>query len=436
MKSVPELRAQIDKLISAIETQKRVLRDLETQRSKAQSELNSRLDPMTRLPVEITSDIFLRCVSTTPRPDSSTAPMIFLNICQLWRNVALSTPYLWAGIRMDSLPRGAKFMKLGKIWIARALTIPLSFSLHGSLDRRVEPFMKQHAPQLQNLELFVRTGDDLQRLRLQGPFRSLKALKIGTDDTNSQEVDFFNPDECVEILRMAPDLVECDFDDVFYSEEASSAWVFTHTPLRVLRLGNPESRAFQGYHGNSTFILRYIALPSLESLDIADFDIDSEDFVSFLTRSNPPLASLRMVMPTTDWHSHIVAEYLQLMPSLTDLELFYLNPDDGSEADDNVAPFRTFLEVLGAVDDVLPHLRNLTLWARFFERADYVALISVLTGRRASLTAPLQSFRLIFPPNEPETHGITLDNSVVIALRQFAKDDMHVHVGPQMQNLI
>ncbi|KAJ7245363.1 hypothetical protein B0H12DRAFT_1127628 [Mycena haematopus] len=440
MESIQDLRTQIDELTSAIDTHKRVLRDLENQRSKVQSDLNSRVDPMARLPFEITSDIFLYCVSTTPRPDSSTAPMIFLNICQLWRTIALSTPFLWAGICMDSesFPRGAKFAKLCRVWIGRARAVPLSFVLRGSLDRRVEPLIQKHAPQLQNFELFVRNGEDLQRLGTQGPFPSLRTLTIGADETNSEEVDFINPDECIEMLRAAPALLECDFDDVFYANDLylsySSAHASTHTSLRTLRLGNPQSRAFEGYHGNSACILQYVTLPSLESLDIADFDIPSGHFISFLIRSTPPLTSLRMVMPTINWQAHNVVEYFQLMPNLTDLELLYLNPDDDSETDDNAVPFRTFLEVLRT--DLLPQLCSLTLWACFSERADYVTLIGVLTGRRMSFGGPFRSFQLFFPPNEPENHHMAPDRDVIVALRQFAKDGMHVHVGPQEHNFV
>jgi hypothetical protein len=86
-----------------------------------------------------------------------------------------------------------------------------------------------------------------------------------------------------------------------------------------------------------------------------------------------------MVMPTADWHPHVVVEYFHPIPSLTDLELFYSNPDD--EADDDLTPFRTFLEVLGGAENFLPHLRDLTLWAYFSEREDYIALISALERR-------------------------------------------------------
>ncbi|KAJ7794392.1 hypothetical protein B0H14DRAFT_2923288, partial [Mycena olivaceomarginata] len=201
---------------------------------------------------------------------------------------------------------------------------------------------------------------------MQGPFHSLRTLTIGADETNSVEADFLNADECLEILRTAPELVECAFDDVFYEQDIYSA-------------GSP--------------------------LQIADFDITIHDFISFLTRSAPPpLASLRMVMPTADWH-----------PSLsTDLELFYSNPDD--EADDDSTPFRTFLAVMGARRIFLPNLRNLTLWACFSKRED------------CPPHAPLQSFRLIFPPDGADT---TPDGDIIVALRQFVNDEIQIHVGPQ-----
>jgi hypothetical protein len=89
--------------------------------------------------------------------------------------------------------------------------------------------------------------------------------------------------------------VEYAFGDVFYEQDihspGSPLLPLTHTSLRALRLEIPQSRAIEGYHGNSAFILQYITLPSLEQSEIIDFDITIHDFISFLTRSAPPLAS-------------------------------------------------------------------------------------------------------------------------------------------------
>ncbi|KAJ7506845.1 hypothetical protein B0H11DRAFT_1659939, partial [Mycena galericulata] len=88
---------RIDKLSSDIARQREILRNLENQKSAAPGELNTILDPMSRLPLEISSDIMLRCLPTTTMadPHPHDAPMVFLNICRSWRNIALATPALW-----------------------------------------------------------------------------------------------------------------------------------------------------------------------------------------------------------------------------------------------------------------------------------------------------------------------------------------------------
>ncbi|KAJ7080465.1 hypothetical protein C8R44DRAFT_824276 [Mycena epipterygia] len=72
MASATELRTRIADLSSTIEHQKQILKDLENSRSDARRDLNSLLDPMARMPLEILSDIFMQCLPVTPRPDAST----------------------------------------------------------------------------------------------------------------------------------------------------------------------------------------------------------------------------------------------------------------------------------------------------------------------------------------------------------------------------
>ncbi|KAJ7133412.1 hypothetical protein C8R44DRAFT_611217, partial [Mycena epipterygia] len=100
MTSATELRARIADLSSTIKRQKQILKDLEKNRSDARRDLNAVLDPMARLPLEVSSDIFTLCLPIIPRPDSSIAPMVFLDVCHLWSRIALSTPSLWTAIRV------------------------------------------------------------------------------------------------------------------------------------------------------------------------------------------------------------------------------------------------------------------------------------------------------------------------------------------------
>ncbi|KAJ6564791.1 hypothetical protein B0H19DRAFT_1141987 [Mycena capillaripes] len=66
--------------------------------------LHSLRDPMMRLPVEIVAEIFILCLpdtypgSSDQLPAKSRAPLLLLNICKHWADVAVSTPALWKNL--------------------------------------------------------------------------------------------------------------------------------------------------------------------------------------------------------------------------------------------------------------------------------------------------------------------------------------------------
>ncbi|KAJ6577777.1 hypothetical protein B0H19DRAFT_985394, partial [Mycena capillaripes] len=100
--SIEEIQARIDQFSADINLQKTDLKQLECDKSAAQRELNAIRDPMARLPLELSSDIFLQCLPETPMPDACVAPMLLLNVCNMWSDIALSTPALWATISLNS----------------------------------------------------------------------------------------------------------------------------------------------------------------------------------------------------------------------------------------------------------------------------------------------------------------------------------------------
>ncbi|KAJ7120475.1 hypothetical protein C8R43DRAFT_900795 [Mycena crocata] len=158
MESVVELRARIGELGSAISRQKQALRDLEKTKSDAECQLNSILDPMERLPLEISSEIFMLCLPGSHVPHPISVPMVLLAICHAWSDIALSTPLLWTAIDIDS-QRTSRFYKLFEVWLARARSLPLTLSLHGSMDPHIHALVKMHAHQVQNLELYICHGN-------------------------------------------------------------------------------------------------------------------------------------------------------------------------------------------------------------------------------------------------------------------------------------
>ncbi|KAJ6510701.1 hypothetical protein C8R45DRAFT_813958, partial [Mycena sanguinolenta] len=95
--SVEELRARIVQLDNEVDLQKKLLKKLERDRSLAQGQLNTVLDPVARLPLEISSEVFLQ--SLTPSGcGAQHVPTLLLNICNAWTDIAKAIPALWTEI--------------------------------------------------------------------------------------------------------------------------------------------------------------------------------------------------------------------------------------------------------------------------------------------------------------------------------------------------
>ncbi|KAJ7490714.1 hypothetical protein FB451DRAFT_1552340 [Mycena latifolia] len=424
MASVAALNARIEELSLVITRQKNILRDLEQQRSDVQSDLNNILDPMAKLPLEILSDILMRCLSNEPlpSPDPNTPPMLFMSVCRSWNKIAISTPSLWAGIRIESpLARAYGFDKLLELWLSRARSRPLSVSLSGSPNRGVQRLVEQNAQQVQTLELYLPSGHHLQEITTSLP--SLKTLVIAQGDCDDDDADYSDDaSECVAMLRAAPDLVDCTFRGIYYNPTFANTpqSQFTHFSLKHLRLG-----VFPGE--SSTVILRSLTLPALESLSVPYLDIESEDLFAFLTRSSPPLKALQLMMPSlVEWSYQTL---LKLLPSLTDLHLAF------SRGGPDISPFLEVLAI-GSPPQFLPYLINLTIHPGcLLERPQFEKLVGILSARRASRPVQMQTFRYIFHWSlaRPDTAA---NADILVALRQLAADGMKIHIGSKSNNYV
>ncbi|KAJ6558227.1 hypothetical protein B0H19DRAFT_132460 [Mycena capillaripes] len=130
MTDVQELRARIAKLSAEIELHKDVLKKLEQDKSLVQRQLNAVLDPVAQLPLEISSEIFLQSLPILPKPGLNNVPMLLLNICSAWTDIALSTPDLWTAINI-TFPSAEGSEDGARTWLQRAGNCPLSISLVG-----------------------------------------------------------------------------------------------------------------------------------------------------------------------------------------------------------------------------------------------------------------------------------------------------------------
>ncbi|KAJ7768339.1 hypothetical protein B0H16DRAFT_1686491 [Mycena metata] len=102
------------------------------ERQIAQLELDAIVYPVLTLPVEITSEIFLHCLSSTPTNpwDTMHTPIRLTHVCRIWREIAISTPALWANIEMEILD-DLKDREFLEAWVTRSGEVLQSIKLTG-----------------------------------------------------------------------------------------------------------------------------------------------------------------------------------------------------------------------------------------------------------------------------------------------------------------
>ncbi|KAJ7157210.1 hypothetical protein C8R46DRAFT_909567, partial [Mycena filopes] len=190
------LRAQLAEIDASIAVLKSRLKSLERLRQPLQKELNHRGNPVLSLPPEITSEIFLHCVPAPspldslgkPNPTKNVAPLLLLQVCRTWRQIALSTPHLWAALHLDL---GLLIVKMSDAavekvimdWFGRAGTSPLAFSVRmrkgwGVFNGAISSVLLALRPRLQSICLQLQR-EHFELLADIGPFPILEDLAIG-----------------------------------------------------------------------------------------------------------------------------------------------------------------------------------------------------------------------------------------------------------------
>ncbi|KAJ7659406.1 hypothetical protein B0H17DRAFT_1337557 [Mycena rosella] len=420
--SVKELQASIEEISADIDRQQEVLKNLEHSRSALQRQLNALCDPVAQLPLEISGEIFMQCVPIRPQLGAHHAPMVFLNICNAWTNIAISTPGLWTAIHIEFLNAEA-FSELLEIWLIRARNHSLSISLRTTFYEDVATIVQQHTEQINSLGIYGDEPRYLDRPATMGSFPSLETLTIGSLGPLNASV---LPRQGLAVLGLAPNLVACTLCNFF--TQWSPADIITDTlvlpNLRYLKFGRdearPNSRGSDESRDSDDDVLRYLSLPALETLYLPMTDLPLEDFASFLKRSSPPLQKLVVSGPhrTADLEYIPLDECLRLVPLLTHFELY--SPDERFLGLD---PF--FAALAEAPSTFLPSLQIIKIHDHPWETS-YELLVRALSVRRGQITQfelhliPDATGQMIMPAAE-----------IRVALQELVADGMDIHIGPK-----
>ncbi|KAJ7782566.1 hypothetical protein DFH07DRAFT_791143 [Mycena maculata] len=407
--SVAELQKWLKEISSSITQQKRLhkqrLRDLEQSRSDVRRQLNELRDPLARLPLEVSSEIFMQSLPPLGWivPSPYRPPMLLLNVCNSWSDIALATPALWTNVDV-LFPRAEGFEALLDRWFDRAKSRPLSIALgveEGDLDEEIQLVVNEHAHRVETLEINADSASSISDLK--NPFPLLKTFHI----RGFQSIDLA---VWLDILRLAPNLHECIFPYPTYFHGRMKPEGLTLAHLHHLRLG--EYMPLTVYcQGSCPF--PYLTLPSLRTLAISSkIDIDPNELSEFILRTRPPLKSLSISPKFTDLSAQTLNEFFRPLRiiELADLEL----------VSDSVPETTAILELLASgPQTILPTLRTLTISGLCPERIWYTTLLDTLRQ-----CAHINEFRLHGDRYADDTY--TVDDDIVSALRELPTK---IHVG-------
>ncbi|KAJ7659428.1 hypothetical protein B0H17DRAFT_1337569 [Mycena rosella] len=432
--TVEERQTPVDKLSTAIMTdeidrQTQMPPEVAHHEIPTPRQLNAICDPVARFPFDISSEIFIQCLHSRPSPGALDAPMLFLNICHAWTDIALSTTKLWASIHVDrpllhlASLLGAWFERAG----SRALSISLLWTKHylrllrsgerSNLTDAIAAVISRHAQKIQELRIFY-CEDDIELVAGAGPFPLLKTLTI---DRGMALWEISSKVPIMGILRLCPNLVEFTFNgSICGNDKSTELLVLPH--LRQLTFAVLEFGGIPWYITSDARFLQYISAPHLETLYSPPCSSGLDALIPFFRRSSPPLRmlSLGSLVTPLNWTGKETRECLSLLPNLAHLELVQCKP----------LTAQALVTILANSPEVVPNLSSISLSDADpgFPAPWYRRLLSTLLSRREEI----KTVRVILD------HRTVLDppQNMLAALRQLVADGMSIHIGTERYNYV
>ncbi|KAJ7484979.1 hypothetical protein B0H11DRAFT_2279268 [Mycena galericulata] len=404
--TVEELEARIAKISVEIELQKTVLKSLEHSKILVQHQLNSIRDPVTRLPLEISSEIFIHCLPPLPEPGAHRFPMLLLNVCYSWTCIALSTPTLWNTIRIVS-PRTEGFRKLVRIWLQRARNRPLSISLYKNFDASIAPIFWRYGQQVKHLEVCNEQDDDEEidededeYIGVLGP-GPLPLLETLTLHWPSDSKPVHRGSQILQLLRLAPNLADDDIEVPLVLPKLSQ-FIFDD----------------EDDEDSEDGILRCLTLPRLKTLSLSMYVLHNDDhLLAFLKRSSPLLRGLVLGAGCDYDDLPRLVQCLRLVPTLTRFELKWLQ-------DTALEPL--FAALAQSPTHVMPNLCTLVI--RLSSPAadcSWEPLLRALTARRTQI----QSIHVEFDSTSTKPAA-----NILAGFAELVADGMEVYIGTMDEN--
>ncbi|KAJ7641690.1 hypothetical protein FB45DRAFT_1125683 [Roridomyces roridus] len=354
MSTAAQIRAQIKEVLIQKEANRETLKQLHLQKIHLRRQLNAVKDPVARLPLEVSSEIFTLCLHSCQNTSANT-PILLMTVCHEWSNIALSTPTLWATLRIV-FPKANSYKEVLSTRLERARNRPLHVSIEftGPADPNVLSLLWRHPAQLKSLSVFL---GPTEHSFAPGIFDAMTPPKLDSLTTLifrcGTEVKCCHWSYLIRLLRCSPNLIQLGLDNVtpldMWTDKCAKDLVFPH--LRQIIFSQHSDRV----QGSPDF-LKTVFAPQLQTLylPISRTDFTHNDFHSLLRRSLPPLQELVLDCSALFGHA-LTEEALRLIPTLAQLKI--ISP--------SLPVMRHFFIVLAlpANNSLLPNLVSLKIRA-------------------------------------------------------------------------
>lgn len=128
-------RQRLENLEMEISHVKTYLAQIIRKRAPLKQDINNVFSPIIRLPLELSSEIFLAACLTNDCRDNIN-PLFLGSVCKQWRELIWSMPQLWTTLSTRVDKRSDQHISLLREWLARSGQHPLSIRLRHSSERQ------------------------------------------------------------------------------------------------------------------------------------------------------------------------------------------------------------------------------------------------------------------------------------------------------------
>jgi len=421
-------------------------------------------DLFRRMPSEVLGHIFEDC-----------GPSYALRVgavCRKWRRIAWSTPQLWTIIDIRLVNNRTSLnstLIFAREWLNRSGQLPLTIHITGSATsasslqmngmKTIIKLINEYAHRWQDLQLKIPAGL-LQGFRSDPQGRSVlrnltivcrgqrapysfrpqharlrpsvvhiehwfRLVDIEWNNVTQVEVDF-PVDECLEMLRRAPKVMDCKLIDIFVDP-------FPTYPFPVHRIVHPNLKSLSvsvSEPESPPLLFHHISFPSLCELryDWSGAIERNEEFLAFLACSSSYLHILHL--DVLEMQDSALMPILQTTRALTDLDL-----RTHSSVHDNFFQLLADSSLAGADNDSTPFLPRLRCFKyRCFSTGsrDFLPkLFGPLSEIGNPHRRPLSKISLILSPSlrGSDVEKPNIDETVALQILELQHRGMQLEVS-------